>query len=362
MVGGELREREEAERREVGERLVERPREVGGVDGLLRIGELELVVLAAEQIGDAARVGELVRGPRLAEADREGLDRPRGVPRHQRDDQARVQPAREHRAERHVAHQPQPHRLLEQLEQVGRVGVVGAHERVGVRVGIAPVRLARDPGGAGEQELPRLQLPHRGERGQRRGHEAEGEIGVDRGVVEVGRDETARQQALQLGGEEQQAADARVVERLDPEAVAGRAAAAAPARPRRRPRTCRAAGSAARGRSARTGAAAPPCRRPSGRRGPRAGGAGRRGCRARRSGSRRPARPRSSPAAGLPQDRRSRAGARRGRSRARGTCPPRRGRGASAQRSCARARRRPAAREEPLPAAPHHRSRTRQGT
>src|SRR6185312_12959494 len=43
--------------------------------------------------------------------------------------------------------------------------------------------------------------------------------GVDALVVELPRDETARNDALQLGGEEHEVVDDRVVERLDPEAV-----------------------------------------------------------------------------------------------------------------------------------------------
>ena len=52
------------------------------------------------------------------EADGERLHRLGHVPRHQRDDQARVEAAAQHRAERHVAHQPQPDRLLELLEEL----------------------------------------------------------------------------------------------------------------------------------------------------------------------------------------------------------------------------------------------------
>ena len=79
--------------------------------------ELELVVVGAVVVGDEAGVGELVAFGVFAEADAEGLDGFAHVAGHQRDDQARVEAAGEHRAERDVAHQPQPDGFLEQLEQ-----------------------------------------------------------------------------------------------------------------------------------------------------------------------------------------------------------------------------------------------------
>ncbi len=96
--------------------------------------DLELVVVGAQRVGHAARVGEL--GVLAGEADRERLERLGHVARHQRDDQARVQAAAEHRAERHVAHQAQPHRLVELVEHdlgplVGRARVaLGVRHRV----------------------------------------------------------------------------------------------------------------------------------------------------------------------------------------------------------------------------------------
>ena len=61
----ELAEREEAERREVGERLVEVPDELVQVDRVVVERELELVVIGAERCGDPARVGELAASPVL---------------------------------------------------------------------------------------------------------------------------------------------------------------------------------------------------------------------------------------------------------------------------------------------------------
>ena len=69
----ELGEREEAERRQVGNRLVHEPGERCEVDGVVDEGQLELVMLGAEQLRDVARVGELVALAGFAEADRERL-------------------------------------------------------------------------------------------------------------------------------------------------------------------------------------------------------------------------------------------------------------------------------------------------
>ena len=56
----ELGEREEAERRQVGERLVEMPDELRQVDLPLGERELQLVMIGPEERGHFARVGELV--------------------------------------------------------------------------------------------------------------------------------------------------------------------------------------------------------------------------------------------------------------------------------------------------------------
>ena len=55
VLRGELGEREEAERREVGERLVEVPDELGELDVLLGERELELVVVGAEELARRTR-------------------------------------------------------------------------------------------------------------------------------------------------------------------------------------------------------------------------------------------------------------------------------------------------------------------
>ena len=116
MLRGQLAQRVEAERREISERLVQIPRELLERHGILGDGELELVVLRFQPLGDGARGRQLVSGI-LREADREGLHRLIHPTRHQRHDQARVEPAGQHRPERHVAHQAERDRLVELVKQ-----------------------------------------------------------------------------------------------------------------------------------------------------------------------------------------------------------------------------------------------------
>ena len=56
----------------------------------------------------------------IRERDGEGVDRPIDLARHQRGDGAAVDAAGEKHAERHVGHQPQPHRFLEERAETGR--------------------------------------------------------------------------------------------------------------------------------------------------------------------------------------------------------------------------------------------------
>jgi hypothetical protein len=101
---GQLAQREEADRRQVRHRLVEVPDQPREGVRFAQQAHLELVVVHAERGGDALRVRQL--GVLAGEPDRERLERPAHVARHQRDDQARVQAAAQQRADRHVAHQP----------------------------------------------------------------------------------------------------------------------------------------------------------------------------------------------------------------------------------------------------------------
>ncbi len=101
----ELAQSEEAERRQIGERLIEVPDQLGQVDGVVDEGKLELVVIRSEVPRYRAGVCQLVLGPGLCEADRERLHRLAHLLRHQGDDQARVEASTQHRPQRDVAHQ-----------------------------------------------------------------------------------------------------------------------------------------------------------------------------------------------------------------------------------------------------------------
>ncbi len=60
VLRSQFGEGDEAQRRQVGERLVEMPDEAFERDRLLGERELELVVVRSERVGDEAGVGELV--------------------------------------------------------------------------------------------------------------------------------------------------------------------------------------------------------------------------------------------------------------------------------------------------------------
>jgi len=81
----------------------------------------------------------VVAGVLVDKAHGERLDRLAHVAGHQADDEARVEPAREHRPKGHVAHQAQAHRLLELGERAARGVAIRAPaaERRGVAKAIA---------------------------------------------------------------------------------------------------------------------------------------------------------------------------------------------------------------------------------
>ena len=259
VLGRELGERDEAERGEIRERLVEMPDETVERDRLLRERELELVVLGAEHVGDETRIGELVAVACLLEADRERLHRAIHQLRHQRHDQARVEPSAQHRTERDVAHQSQANRLLEPGQQphAPLLEVAAALER---RLRVAPVPAFLDLAVLDDEDAARLELSHCGERRRRRREEAERQVGVDRLVVEVGRDEPAREEALELGREDEEVTADRVVDRLDPEPVSCDHATLACLVPDRDPEHSRVAAPGTRPRAPRRGAAGSRCR------------------------------------------------------------------------------------------------------
>ena len=76
------------------------------------------MVLRTESLGNEVRVFELItlHAPRRFEADTERLELLLALARQKSDDQARIQPAREQHARRHVCHRAPLHRLRELAE------------------------------------------------------------------------------------------------------------------------------------------------------------------------------------------------------------------------------------------------------
>ena len=187
----------------------------GALDDRLRERALVLVGVVEERRERALAVADLRRILRLrAQQLVDGAD-----------DRGRVEPAGETRADRHVAAQPKPHRVDEQLpHMLGRVA--------GRRVALLERPVARDPQAA-------LVVGQRMRRGQAQDPVEERLLGV----VEVAlRDVVAddaqvrartqrREQGLRLAREEEAAAVERVVERLHAEPVPRREEPPLPAVP-----------------------------------------------------------------------------------------------------------------------------------
>ena len=231
MARRELAEGDEPEGREVGDRLVHVPGQLGQIDRRLVEADLDLVVVGADPAGDTARVGELVDRPLPAEADREGRDRAGRVAGHHGDDQARVETAAQHRAEGDVGHEAEADGLVQLVEErLGHLPGVAGHG-IRRRGGVRPVALDPVAVGIHDQAMARLELAHLAQRGRRRGEESEGEIGVDRLVVQLVPDQPGGEEALELGGEDEEVPGDRVVQRLDPQTVAHQDRAAAVAIP-----------------------------------------------------------------------------------------------------------------------------------
>ena len=188
-------------------------------------GDAQLVMLGAERLGGHARVGQLVLGLRgvLGIADAEGLERAAriGGAQHRRRDQGRVEPAREERADGNFGHQADLGGVVDApLQLVGRLGL-------GRRRGVArldlrqiPVARHRDLAAVPLHDRRRRQLLDAAEHRQRRRDIAQGEVGAERVVVDGAVHLRHGQERLDLGAEHQVAAQLRVVERLDAQAVA----------------------------------------------------------------------------------------------------------------------------------------------
>ena len=235
VLRGELAEHHEAERREVGEGLVERPDEI--LEARRRVGhrQLELVVIGAERSCDerARRRARAGRRPRRSPPRTSSPARSCCAPSARRAGSSRAPP---------LSIAPSGTSLIRRSSTAcssfaRSSSAAAASVRLGSGVGMrkAPVRLDGDTV-VDHQPVARLQLPAPGRaasRGRRRTRRSD----MRRSLRGRGRvDEAARQNRFQLGGEDEEIADDRVVERFDAETVA-RDQRAPAFRPRRRGRT-----------------------------------------------------------------------------------------------------------------------------
>ena len=152
------------------------------------------------------------------EPDGERLHRPTHAARHQCDYEAGVEPAAEHRAEGDVAHELSGHGVVEQVEQLLAPLLLGpvCDRR---RLRIPPIALDAYGRRLDDDSVSREQLLHMPEQGPRSGDESEREVQVHRLEVDLRWDESAREDCLELGAEQQDTADLGVVERLDSKPV-----------------------------------------------------------------------------------------------------------------------------------------------
>ena len=196
------------------------------------------MVVGSVALGDQTGAVELVEAG-LLEADREGLQGALRVGRGERRDPARVDPAGEQHADRDVGDQVGADRVGEDLAQLGGEQVGGALALLDSPAAAGPSvaahgQLAVLPA----QQMARAQLARLAEDRQRRRDRVEGEVGGERLGVDLPREAGLLEHRLQLRGERQLTVDEAVVERLDPEAVAGEQeafAAVVPERDREHP-------------------------------------------------------------------------------------------------------------------------------
>ena len=223
----ELAEREEADRREVGERLVEVPDQAAQV--VRRRSAVSISsswCSAPSAVGDPPGVRQL--GVAAGEADREGLDRARSMWRAisatirlESSPPLSIAPSGTSLISRMrtdssslCEHDLGP--LLGGADRVVGAPAPGSVHQRSARAVPSPTT-SRSPGSS-------LRTCFSGVSGA--GHEAERQVGGDRLGVERVVDQPAGDDALQLRAEDDDVVDDRVVERLDAEAVADQHAAA----------------------------------------------------------------------------------------------------------------------------------------
>ena len=305
LLAGQLAEREEPERGQVGERLVEMPHErAQRPPGRSAARPRARCARPRRQPRPGAR--REAPSPRRQSRPRTSSSGLGHVARHQGDDQAGVETAAQHRAERDVAHQPQSDGLVELVEQDLGPFLGRAAGRVGIGSRIAPPALDRHAPVARRRAAPRARAcgPRAAGSWARARSRASGRPRSPRGRA---RCSTSPLASTHLSSEPKTTTSVGdcVVERLDAQAVADEYAAAlvrshtATANiPRSRSAKLRAVllvevrehlGVAAAARDVAARAAAP--------------GAARRGCRSRRSGPPIRGRSRSRTAGGRPRRR-----------------------------------------------------------
>ena len=187
VLGRELGEGDEAERREVGERLVEVPDEAVERDRLLGERELELVVLGAEDVGDEARVrrARCSRRPPRSRPRTSSPAGPSASPSARRSGSSRG---------RRSSIAPSGTSLISRsrtdssrLGEQALAPLLDAAAALERRLRVAPVPSLLDLAVLDDEDAAGLELLHGGERRRGRREEPEREERVDRLVVELGR-------------------------------------------------------------------------------------------------------------------------------------------------------------------------------
>jgi hypothetical protein len=202
---GDLRHQIRRHRRGVRERLVEHVGEpVDDAEHLPLVARL-LVVLGVQMAGDGRGVIRLVELG-IVEADRERLDRDRALLLHQRDDQGRVDAAREKASERHVGNHALPHGGRQQGVELRLCFCLG-HRCLpeGIRDRI-PVAAHRQCAVLEEEEMRGRQLPDAGVDRVRRRYVAVAQVQPHRVGINLARHRRIGDDRLQLGGKPERAA------------------------------------------------------------------------------------------------------------------------------------------------------------
>ena len=175
--------------------------------------------LAAEVLGDLSRVREFIVGG-VVEPDRNRHRRPRAGFDHVRHHRARIDPAGEEGAERHVADLPEADRLAEQGVELFEILCLAAGIAAAAEFEV-PVARHADGATFGDQDVPGLELADAAINRRRRRDVQQRQVGIDRRRTPVARHVGIFEQRLQLRAEDHAAAGQfGEVERLDADPIA----------------------------------------------------------------------------------------------------------------------------------------------